>query len=243
MAPGVLLATPSLDRSGPLRSVSCTKYKDHSPRYQAGQYYANCGRPNSFEYALWREFCRVRSADYTFKKNESYYLRHIAEGVFSNWFFPARATPAFKQLYNPSDYFQTGHLYGSDDMDWIDGAFSKLVPLRRHGPLYTQQLSDALRGLQSFPQATKDSHFVCDIQTALGADSAQNTLADYYDSTSMNGKIRLYCNQKKCLKEFLSLAAKRRQKVLLVSLPLRQDAQHKLYQPLDCDYRKFLQEL
>jgi hypothetical protein len=162
---------------------------------------------------------------------------------FSNWFLPARATPVFKQLYDPSDYFQTGHLYASDDIDWVDGAFSQLIPLRHHGALYRQEVSDFSRRLLSLPPATKDSHFVCDIQTALGAGSAQNTLADYYNSTSMNRKIKLYCNQKECLREFLSLAAKRRQKVLLVSLPLRQDAQLKIYQPLDCDYRKFLQEL
>lgn len=162
---------------------------------------------------------------------------------FSNWFLPARATPVFKQLYNPFDYFRTGYLYASDGIDLIDGAFSQLVAIRRYGPFYRKQMSDFSCCLLSLPQPTKDSHLTCDIQTALSVDPAQNKLANYYNSTSMNSKLRLYSNQKKCLMEFLSIASKRRQKVLLVSLPLRQDAQYKIYQPLQCDYRKFLKEL
>lgn len=162
---------------------------------------------------------------------------------FATWFFPARATPTFKQLYEPADYLKTGYLYASDELDWLDGAWTQLLPLRRQNPLYKDALSHFYSSLLSSPHVAETAQKGADIEAALNADPGQIDLCANYTLTCMRTKINLYYNQKNCFKRFLELASKKQQAVLIVNLPLSPRAQSKIYKPLQTDYNAFLKEL
>ncbi len=166
---------------------------------------------------------------------------------FTNWFQSAKSTPVYKLLSQPSDYFRNGKLYSADDLDWFDGALTQVTPMKRGSTHFQQQLTNSLQSRLS-PEKEEPAPSTATFATpqnafAPGVAKLKSTLTEKAKDTSMKVKMRLYNNQKECLKELLRSATKRGVKVLIVSMPLPRVISTEIQPALQADYSAFLREI
>lgn len=145
----------------------------------------------------------------------------------SSWFVSPRQTPIYKLLSEPSDFIRTGTLFASDVPDWVEGLLRSVVPLYRNADSYQNCLSSEVQAACSIARVESNN--------AMPAGEASTT-------KSLDEKLKVYRNQKRCIKEMVNIAKKRELNLVFVNLPIRKDAKG-IYAPIEADYREFLATL